>query len=70
MTPTCTLCGTSLYFLPLDTQSEIWANQEWNPPVCGSECGTYFLPFTQFDWWTERSDHRDKVQAWIKSAQE
>jgi hypothetical protein len=61
----CVVCGEEIV-LPEEDALGLWANQEWQPVVCGSACGNVLLPYTLSDYYSERSAYHDEVEEWIE----
>jgi hypothetical protein len=62
----CVVCGEELLGLDAHDELSIWANQEWNPVVCGSACGEKLRHYTDSDYYCERSAYQDEVLEWIE----
>lgn len=62
----CCICGRSLSYLPIENELNLWANQEWQPMVCGEECGQVLMPYYLSDFYSEASARQGVVEELLK----
>lgn len=62
----CVVCGEALPRMDEAHELSLWANQEWQPIVCGTACGEVLTPYTDSDYYLERSARQDEVTDWIE----